>query len=232
MPSDFATFALKRAHSVRRELRFLAALRVLPPKVAAFQWRARRLASRSGDDFSRVSATRPMKLATLLSLAENRRCVVELGTATGWTSISLLLADPRRVLVSYDVIHRPELDRYLQLVSAAVRRRLQFVCAAGDEGPRGDMQVELLYIDSSHARTPTIREVQAWKSVLVAGALIVFDDYTHDEYPGVREAVQDLGLDGQQRHGLFVHHVGAPPQSSDVGGVTRADGSVHVTEAL
>lgn len=223
----FVTLALKRARSARHQARFLAALRVLPPRVAVFQWRAHRLAVRSGDDFSRVSATRPRKLATLLGLAENRRCVVELGTATGWTSISLLLADPTRVLVSYDVVHRPELDLYSQLVSSSVSRRLHLVCASGDQGPRDDTQVELLYIDSSHGRLATILEVQAWKPVLVDNALIVFDDYTHHEYPGVREAVEELGLDGQERDGLFVHHVGA-----SVGDATRADGSVHVTEAL
>lgn len=223
----FVTLALERARAARHQTKFLAALRVLPPKVAVFQWRARRLSVRSGDDFSRLSATRPGKLATLLTLAENRRSVVELGTATGWTSISLLLADPRRVLVSYDFVHRPELEQYLQLVSSSVRRRLHFICASGDQGPRNATQVELLYIDSSHDRAATIREVQAWKPVLVADALIVFDDYTHSEFPGVREAVDELRLDGQERDGLFVHNLGA-----SVGDATRADGSVHVTEAL
>lgn len=227
MPSDFATSALDRARVIRREARFLAALRALPLKVAAFQWRARRLAVRSGDEFSWQSATRPPKLATLLSVAENRRSVVELGTATGWTSISLLLADPMRVLVSYDLVRRPELDQYLQLVSPSVRRRLQFVCAPGDQGPHGVRGVELLYIDSSHARAATVREVHAWKPVLADGAAIVFDDYTHGEYPGIREAVEDLGLEGHERDGLFVHHVGAA-----VGSAPRPGRGGHVTQAL
>jgi predicted O-methyltransferase YrrM len=231
MPSDFATSALKRAHLARRELSFLVALRVLPPKVAVFQWRARRLASHSGDEFSRASATRPAKLATLLRLAEDRRCIVELGTATGWTSISLLLAAPRRMVVSYDFVHRPQLDLYLNLVSAEVRRRLRFICAEGEAGPRADMQVDLLYIDSSHEREATIREVHAWQPVLLDGALIVFDDYAHDEYPGVSEAVHELGLDGYERDGLFVHHVRAPAQSSVTRGPARDDGGMHVSEA-
>jgi Methyltransferase domain len=227
MPSDFATSALDRARVIRREARFLAALRALPLKVAAFQWRARRLAVRSGDEFSWQSATRPAKLATLLSVAENRRSVVELGTATGWASISLLLADPMRVLVSYDLVRRPELDQYLQLVSPSVRRRLQFVCAPGDQGPHGVRGVELLYIDSSHARAATVREVQAWKPVLADGAVIVFDDYTHGGYPGIREAVEDLGLEGHERDGLFVHHV-----SAAVGSAPRPDWGGHLTQAL
>jgi hypothetical protein len=34
--------------------------------------------------------------------------------------------------------------------------------------------------------------------------VIVFDDYDHPDYPGVREAVAELGLDGVQRAHLFV----------------------------
>src|SRR5205807_4816552 len=86
---------------VKRRLRFLWALRVLPPRVALFQWRAMRLALRTEDGFSVVSRTRPENLRVLLSASRGRRRVVELGTGTAWTSISLLLADKRRELVSY-----------------------------------------------------------------------------------------------------------------------------------
>ena len=37
--------------------------------------------------------------------------------------------------------------------------------------------------------------------------MIVFDDYTHPDFPGVREAVTELGLQGEQRGTLFVHPV-------------------------
>jgi predicted O-methyltransferase YrrM len=203
------TSALEHARRLRRELRFLLALRVLPRRVALFQWRARRLALRRGDVFGPASSTRPEKLAALLGLAENRLRVVELGTATGWTTASLLLADRRREVLSYDVVQRPGLDQYLDLAGAGVRRRLELVCAAGDEGPRSDRTVDLLYIDSSHERSATIREVRVWRPVLAAGAVVVFDDYTHSEYPGVREAVEELGLQGYEIHGLFVHEVRA-----------------------
>jgi predicted O-methyltransferase YrrM len=209
MTSELKTSLMDRARLLRRELAFLLKLGPLPPRVAVFQWRARRLASRIGDQFSLVSATEPEKLAALLSLAENRPRVVELGTGTGWTSISLALADPRRVVVSYDAVYRPELQRYLQLVPSAVRRRLELIKAAGDEGPRLAGFVDLLYIDSSHERASTIREVHAWRARLAEGALVVFDDFNHPDYPGVREAVNDLKLQGQERHGLFVHRVAA-----------------------
>jgi predicted O-methyltransferase YrrM len=177
---------------------------VLPPRIALFQWRAMRLALRIGDEFTVVSATRPDNLRALLGAARGCRQAVELGTGTAWTSISLLLADKQRELVSYDPFERPERERYLRLAGADVRRRLRFVGAPGEQGPSEDRVVDLLYIDSSHTREGTIREVEAWRSALGPGAVIVFDDYEHPDYPGVREAVAELGLDGEQRAHLFV----------------------------
>jgi Methyltransferase domain len=196
-----------RARKLRRDLRFLVQLRVLPPMVALFQWRAGRLASKMNDEFGPVSASRPPKLAALLSLAKNRHYVVELGTATGWTAISLLIADPRREVVSYDPFERPEPHLYLDLAGPSVRDRLTLVLARGDEGPKVDRPVDLLYIDTTHGRADTIRELEAWRPVLKAGAVVVFDDFTHPEFPGVREAVQQLGLKGEEREGLFVHRI-------------------------
>jgi predicted O-methyltransferase YrrM len=200
---------LERARTLRREVRFLAELRILPPRVALFQWRAWRLASRMGDSFSPVSRTDARRLAVLLNAARGRRRVVELGTGTAWTAISLALADPGRVVLSYDPIERPERERYLRLVSPRTRRRLTFMGVSGDEGPRDNGMVELLYIDSSHDREDTISEVEAWRPALGEGSLVVFDDFAHSDYPGVEEAVRYLGLVGEQRRGLFVHRVGS-----------------------
>jgi predicted O-methyltransferase YrrM len=195
---------LDRLRRARRRLRFLWALRVLPPRIALFQWRAMRLARRIGDDFSVVSATRPDKLRVLLRAAAGRRHVVELGTGTAWTSISLLLADPARELVSYDPVERTERELYLRLASRSVRDRLRLVKSSGAAGPQGRQTVDLLYIDSSHEREDTIREVEVWRPALSPGAVIVFDDFDHPVYPGVREAVAQLRLAGEQRGSMFV----------------------------
>ncbi len=207
---------LQSARRVRRELTFLHQLRVWPPRVAVFQARARLLALRAGDEFAPAASTRPAKLAALLSAADGKLRVAELGTAAGWTSISLLLADPRRTVVSHDIVRRPQLDMYLKLVASNVRRRLTFVCAPGEQGPQSPAPVDLLYIDSSHELAQTIREARAWWPVLADGALVVFDDYTHPEYPGVREAVAALGLEGDQRDGFFLHRFAAAAQPSTV----------------
>ena len=125
---------------------------------------------RLGDEFATVSATRPRNLAVLLRAARGRRQVVELGTGSAWTAVSLVLADRAREVVTYDPIDRPEREPYLRLVGRGIRRRLRLVRAAGDEGPQGGATVDLLYIDSSHDREDTLREVQAWRPALRARA--------------------------------------------------------------
>lgn len=186
------------------ELRWYAELRALPPRVAWFQARARVVAHRTGDRFSLTSVTRPRDLRTLLSVADGRDHVVELGTATGWTAISLALARAVRRVTTFDIVQRPEPARYLRLASTGVRERIELVTAAGADGPRDERPVDLLYIDSSHDRQETVDEVRAWRPALAPGAAIVFDDYGHPDYPGVREAIAELGLDGRAAGTLFV----------------------------
>jgi hypothetical protein len=204
---DRSRTARHRVRMVRRDLWFLSALRHLPWRVAVFQWRAWRLAAELGDEFGRVSATRPSKLAILLKLAGSAQHVVELGTAQGWTAISLALGHPEREVISYDPFERPEPQRYLALVPEQVRRRVKLVHERGDSGPRTDRPVDLLYVDATHERADTVRELEAWLPVLRRDAWVVLDDYAHPEFPGVSEAVNDLRLDGEERGGLFIHRV-------------------------
>jgi predicted O-methyltransferase YrrM len=192
----------------RSELRHAVALRALPPRVARFQWRARRLARGEGDQFSLTSATRPPDLAILLELAAGRTRVVELGTATAWTTVSLALADPRREVITFDPVEHAIRALYLELVDAGIGERIKFVAAPGAAGPRDPAPIDLLYIDSTHEREETIAEWRAWLPALRPGTVVVFDDYTHPDFPGVREAVAELGLRGRRRGTMFVHEVG------------------------
>jgi predicted O-methyltransferase YrrM len=186
----------------------MLSLRVLPLPVARFFWRARRHARRSGDDFSLLSPARPAELAELLALAHGRSAVVELGTGTAWSAIALALGDPARRIISCDPIVRVEREAYLQLAGAAVRARIELRAEPDDVGPRlGDPPVQLLFIDSSHERQPTAAAFRAWRGALALDAIVVFHDHGNPDYPGVREAVEDLELAGETRGSMFVWRV-------------------------
>jgi predicted O-methyltransferase YrrM len=180
-------------------------LRELPPAVARFYWLARRHARRSGDDFSLLSPARPAELAELLALARGRRAIVELGTGTAWSAIALALDDPARRVISCDPISRVEREAYLQMAGAAARARIELRAEPDDGGARpGDPPVQLLFIDSSHAREPTAAAFRAWHGALAAGAIVVFHDHGNPQYPGVRQAVEDLELAGEAHGSMFV----------------------------
>jgi predicted O-methyltransferase YrrM len=196
-----------RARRAVRQARALWQLRHLPPRVARFQWRARRQAERLGDDFTLVSATRPRDLAILLRLAGSRRRVVELGTGTAWTAIALALADRRRQVVTFDPIVRPEREAYLRLAGPDVASRIRLVDAPGERGADATEPVDLLYIDSAHDRESVIAEYRAWQAQLASGAVVALDDYDHEDFPGIREAVAELRLTGERLGTLFVHRV-------------------------
>jgi predicted O-methyltransferase YrrM len=171
--------------------------------VALFYFRARRTAAREGDDWSLGSATKPESLALLLRLARGRRAVVEIGTGTAWTTAALALADGERRVVSYDPIVRPERDRYLEL--AGVRDRIELREAGGEAGPAdGDPPPDFVFVDGSHERELTIETFRAWCARLAPGGAIAFHDYGNDLYPGVTEAIEELGLEGSVERDVFV----------------------------
>lgn len=189
----------------RAQLRLLLSLRALPWRVALFYLRARRRARRSRDRFSLASAARPAELAELLELAAGCDTVVELGTGTAWSAIALALDDRSRRVVSYDPSVRRERIAYLRLAGADARERIELRAEPDTRGPHaGDSPPQLLFIDSEHQRQPVLAAFAAWRGALAPGATVVFHDYAHPDYPGVREAVRELGLAGSERGGVFV----------------------------
>jgi predicted O-methyltransferase YrrM len=185
-----------------REL--LSEWRWLPLSVVWFRARAKREAERVDDKFTLVSVTRADELGRLIELARGRRYVVELGTGTAWTAIALALADLERRVVTYDPTVWQGRDRYLALAGSA-RERISLVEQPGASGPpAGSPPVELLFIDSSHEREDTLAEFRAWREALAPGAIVAFHDYDEPAYPGVAEAVAELGLEGELFGHLFI----------------------------
>lgn len=186
-------------------LRLAAAAPTLPPAVVWFHGRALWTAMTRTDVFSLRSAASPRQLAVLLRLARGRRRVVELGTATGWTAAALVLADPARRVITCDPFDQIGRERYLRLMGPSARARLSLVSTRGvDAAEAATEPIELLFIDSSHERQATIDEWRVWRPRLAPGALVVFDDHGHPEFPGVAEAVDELGLVGRRRDGMFI----------------------------
>jgi hypothetical protein len=196
---------LTPARRARLLVRRVLALRGMPPRAAWFHVRVYGRALRRGDWFSLRSGTPPRDVAELLRVARGRRDVVELGTATAWTTGALVVDDPERRVLSFDPIVRPEREAYLALLSPAARARVTLVEAPGAAGTAhatGD--ADLLFIDSSHEHDATLEEFTAWREHLAPGAAVVFHDYTNPAFPGVARAVADLGLTGEVRSGMFV----------------------------
>jgi predicted O-methyltransferase YrrM len=182
--------------------------RLLPPRVAWFYLRARRTAARTGDEWSLKSATKPESLALVLRLARGHRAVVEIGTGTAWTTAALALADPHRLVESYDPIVRPERDRYLELAGPRAAARIELIEAGGELGPPPEGPApEFVFLDGSHEKELTIRTFEAWREAVAAGGAIAFHDYGNELYPGVTEAIRELGLQGDVERDVFVWSV-------------------------
>ncbi len=187
-----------------RAPRALADLRHLPPRVALFRARARRAARGARHEFALSAATSAADTAILLELARGRQRAVELGTAAGWTAISLALAHRDLRVTTYDPVVHDHRERYLGLAGEGARDRIEFVRGPGSRGPARSESVGLLFVDSTHEHEATVVEFEAWRAHLAPGAAVAFHDYGHPAFPGVQSAVAHLGLEGEVRGGMFV----------------------------
>ena len=176
----------------------------MPRRVAAFYLRAFWTALRTRDSYTSVIATRPSDAEHLLALADGRLAVAELGTGTAWTTIALALADPRRRVVSYDPEAHPQRERYLALIDAGTRGRIELHQGPGQDARPDPGSVDFLFVDCAHDRVSTADSFRAWEPAIVPGGVVAFHDYDHPEFPGVRDAVEELQLRGEVRGGVFV----------------------------
>jgi predicted O-methyltransferase YrrM len=175
----------------------------MPASVAAFYVRAVWTAWRTGDYYSLAVATRPQDVSSLLRLAEGQDDVVELGTATAWTSVALAIADDRRRVRSYDPEVRPERERYLRLAGAA-RERIALLSQRAEQAQPEPESTGLVFIDCAHDCETTRDAYRAFEPAVRPGGAIAFHDYGHPRYPGVLDAVRELGLHGEVSGGMFI----------------------------
>ncbi len=176
----------------------------LPIPVAAFWAKAMRRAQAENDTWSIDVACRPAELRVLLGALGAAPRVAEVGTAAGWTTACIALASPGREVHSWDVERHPERDRYLALMDPADRARVHLHDRPGGLGPADPPPVDAVFIDSSHELEETVATFRTWEPVVSTGGVVAFHDYDDDDYPGVTEAVRELGLRGEVRGHLFV----------------------------
>lgn len=176
----------------------------LPRPVAAFWMKALRTAKKAGDEWSIDVACRPNELKVLLEVLADARRVAEVGTAACWTTSCLALARPDREVSSWDIAAHPQRERYLALLAPADRGRLHLNDRPGGSGPADPPEVDAVFIDSSHEYQETLDTFRTWVPAVVPGGVIAFHDWEDDAYPGVTQAIRDLGLDGRAHGHLFV----------------------------
>ena len=64
--------------------------------------------------------------------------------------------------------------------------------AAGWDGK----PVGLIFIDGDHSKEGARLDIESWAPLLAPGARIAVDDYDHPDWPGVREALEELIAEG------------------------------------
>jgi len=191
-------------HALRARIVHGLWLILLPGFVRTFYFSAWRLRRHLDDSFSLGGATKPRELVPLLKAAGDSDLAVELGTGTGWTTIALALARPTRRVITIDLVHHPQRDRYASLVDQTVRHRIQWLERDGEQGPADIEEVGFLFIDAAHDEASTLRQFEAWRPHLAPNAVVAFHDFNDPSWPGVTQAIRRLGLRGLARDHLFV----------------------------
>jgi cephalosporin hydroxylase len=65
-----------------------------------------------------------------------------------------------------------------------------------EQGGRDGRKVGLLFVDADHSREGARLDIESWAPHLAEGARIAVDDYGHPDWPGVKEAVDELVAEG------------------------------------
>ena len=105
---------------------------------------------------------------------------------------------------------RPDRAPRARLVPRPRRRRARAADRADRRPGRGGparpavRTFDFVFIDGSHERERTIATFEAWRDHVAPGGVIAFHDWENPAYPGVTEAIREMGLDGEVRGDVFV----------------------------
>ncbi len=152
---------------------------------------------------SKAEVAHTRSLSRPRAKTDNLTHATEIGTATAWTTVAFALADSGRRVRSYDPEVHPERERYLNL-ARPVRDRIELHRHRAEEAQPAPASTGLVFVDGAHDRESTIDAYRTFAAAVQPGGAMAFHDYGHPRYPGVSEAVQELGLRGEVRGGMFV----------------------------
>ena len=188
-------------------LRWWGEAQSLPRPIRQFRRSAIALALRSRDLMAIRYTVPTSQLRMLLAVTERRPRIVEIGTGWGWTAATLVLAHPDCSVETYDPVVPPLRSAYLDLLPEDARARIELVQARGQDATLPDRPVDALFVDDAHQTAEIVATVSRWLPVLATGAVVVFDDFSERYYPGVRVAIEELGLSGYPHGRFFVAEI-------------------------
>lgn len=195
--------AVSPLHGALVAARDFRQLGTLPASVRGFYVRAIAAALRLRDWRTLNSSAQPRDVASLLDAFAGRERVVEIGTASAWTAAALALAEPARSVLSLDPEIRQWRHRYVALVPLETQARLTLEQASGADRPQRTEPVDALFVDAGKRAEQVRAYFESWEPLLAPGAVVAFHDFGHPGFPGIAQAVRELGLEGRTGKTLF-----------------------------
>jgi predicted O-methyltransferase YrrM len=117
---------------------------------------------------------------------------VNLGAGAGTSALALAEGCPHAQIITFD-LYRDHFDLERQAFKRAGRLCPIFIQAFSYADHSGlELHPHLVFIDADHSQSAVAADIEEWLRHIVNGGLMVFHDYGHPNYPGVRTAVDML----------------------------------------
>lgn len=110
----------------------------------------------------------------------------------------------KRVRDNVERFNKHDNDWYYIHVDSHDRRAREYLASVTD-------RIDILFIDGGHEAKDVIADFLIYSAIVSPGGWIVFDDYRHRDYVGVKQAVDSLRekFPDYESYGLIENHLGA-----------------------
>lgn len=136
------------------------------------------------------------ELEFILKVAEETKpnLIVELGTYVGGTAVALAKTLPESKIYAVDlfVLNEKEVKpSCLDNIKDYPQIKL-FEMSTNKASQEIKEEIDFLIIDACHDDGGIIEDLKNWLPKVKAGGIVVFDDYFNDDYPAIRERVEEF----------------------------------------